>query len=122
MQNGVAVRTDRFDARSLGKPIPAELTVDDRDVGTFVGTRGSQVLEGMTGFDIHLRLYDDGTLVAENDDHNEHYESFLVAGLCSTGLFTIEAGGYADAHGGGYTLTFLGGETPFEAITRTCPD
>ena len=111
------------DACSMGTPVPAELAVGDRDVWTFVGVRGSQVQVEMTGFDTHLRLYDaDGTLVAENDDHNEHYESFLVAGLCSTGLFTIEAGGYADAHGGGYTLTFLGGETPFEAITRTCPD
>ena len=113
--------TERVDTCSMGMAKQAELTVGNRDVWTFIGVRGSQVQIEMTGFDSHLRLYDaDGVLVAENDDHNEHYESFLVAGLCSTGPYTIEAGGYADAHGGEYTLTFLGGETPFEAITRTC--
>ena len=108
---------------SMGIPAHAELMVGARDAWTFVGVRGSQVQIEMTGFDTHLRLFDpDGELMVENDDHNEHYESFLVAGLCSTGRYTIEAGGYADAHGGEYALTFLGGETPFEAITRSCND
>jgi len=108
---------------SMGTPVTAELEVGTRDIWTFIGTRGSQVQVEMVGFDTHLRLYDpDGGFVAENDDHNEHYESFLVAGLCSTGRYTIEAGGYADMHGGSYVLTFLGGETTFDAITRTCDD
>jgi len=108
---------------SMGTPVTAELEVGTRDIWTFIGTRGSQIQVEMVGFDTHLRVYDpDGGFVAENDDHNEHYESFLVAGLCSTGRYTIEAGGYADVHGGSYVLTFLGGETTFDAITRTCDD
>ena len=108
---------------SMGAPAYSKLVVGTRDVWAFVGVRGSQVQVEMTGFDTHLRLYGpDGEFVAENDDRNEHYESFLVTELCLTGHYTIEAGGYADAHGGEYVLTFLGGTIPFEAITQTCSD
>ena len=94
------VTTTTIYNRSLGlittaNSYTASMNVGERDAWLFKGVAGGELIVRLTSsdLDVHLRVYDPvGALIGDNDN-TAGTNSYLKLVLCTTGTYTITAGG-----------------------------
>ena len=80
---------------TTGNSYSASLNVGERDAWMFKGVAAGELIVRLTSsdLDVHLRVYDPaGALIGDNDN-TAGTNSYLKLVLCTTGTYTITAGG-----------------------------
>ena len=80
---------------TTGNSYSASLNVGERDAWMFKGVAAGELIVRLTSsdLDVHLRIYDPAGALVGGNDNTAGTNSYLKLVLCTTGTYTITAGG-----------------------------